>query len=137
MKLNMITLAVVVVAAIVFAAHATHLEWTPAHIAGVAIAGPAFLLFILARLQLGSAFSVEAKASKLVTTGLYSRIRNPIYFFGALMIVGVIVFAGRPWWLLVFAILIPLQVLRSRKEATVLEEKFGEEYRTYKRRTRF
>ncbi|HWE87424.1 MAG TPA: isoprenylcysteine carboxylmethyltransferase family protein [Terracidiphilus sp.] len=137
MKLNFITLAVVVILAIVFATHATHLVWTPWHIGGVAIAAPAFLFFVLARLQLGSAFSVEAKASKLVTTGLYSRIRNPIYVFGALMILGVIVFVGRPWWLLVFAVLIPLQIWRGRKEAKVLQEKFGAEYAEYKRKTWF
>jgi protein-S-isoprenylcysteine O-methyltransferase Ste14 len=137
MKLNMITLAVVLAAAIAFASHATHLAWTPWHIAGVAIVAPAFLLFVLARMQLGSAFSVEAKASKLVTTGLYSRIRNPIYVFGALMILGVIVFAARPWWLLVFAVLLPLQVWRSRKEGKVLEEKFGADYREYKQKTWF
>jgi len=136
-KLNLITLAVIVVALIAFASRAARLAWTPWHIAGVAIAAPAFLLFALARLQLGSAFSVEAKASKLVTTGLYSRIGNPIYVFGALMILGVMVFAGRPWWFLVFAVLLPLQIWRSRKEAKVLEEKFGAEYVEYKRKTWF
>ena len=64
-------------------------------IAGIAIAVPSFRLFVLARIQLGQAFSVQAKASTLVTTGLYSRIRNPIYVFGALMFVGVIVWTGR------------------------------------------
>lgn len=137
MKLNMITLAVVVAGLILFAAHATHMERTPAHIAGVAIAAPAFLLFVLARLQLGSAFSVQAKASKLVTTGLYSRIRNPIYVFGALMIVGIAVFIGHPIFLLILVVLVPLQIWRSGKEAKVLEEKFGEEYRQYKRKTWF
>jgi len=137
MKLNMITLAVVVAGLIAFGAHAAHLAWTPWHIAGVAIVAPAFLLFVLARLQLGSAFSVEAKASKLVTTGLYARIRNPIYVFGALMILGVIVFAHQLWWLCVLSVLIPLQTWRSRREAKVLEEKFGEEYREYKRKTWF
>lgn len=137
MKLNLITLTIFVIGVTVFAVHATHLEWTPWHIAGVAIAAPAFLLFVLARMQLGSAFSVHAKASKLVSSGLYSRIRNPIYVFGALMIVGVIVFAQRPWWLLIFAVLIPLQIWRSGKEAKVLEEKFGEEYREYRRKTWF
>jgi len=137
MKLNMITLAIVVAILIWYAAHATHLQWTPWHIAGAAIAAPAFLLFVLARLQLGSAFSLEAKASKLVTTGLYARIRNPIYVFGALMIVGVIVFVDRPLWLLLFAVLIPLQVWRSGQEAKALEEKFGAEYREYKRKTWF
>lgn len=137
MKLNMITLAIAVAALIVFGFHTWHLAWTPWRIAGVAIAAPAFLLFVLARMQLGSAFSVEAKASKLVTTGLYSRIRNPIYVFGALMILGIIVFAAQPWWLLALAVLIPLQVWRSGKEARVLEEKFGAEYREYKQRTWF
>ena len=137
MKLNMISLEIVAVGLIVFAAHASGLVWTPWHIVGVAIAAPAFLLFVLARLQLGSAFSVEAKASKLVTTGLYARIRNPIYVFGALMIVGVIVFVKQPWWLLILVILIPLQVWRSGKESRVLAEKFGDEYRAYKRKTWF
>ena len=137
MKLNIITLVIVVVAAVVFAVYAHAMPWTPAHIAGVAIALPGLLLLVVARLQLGRAFSVQAKASILVTTGLYSRIRNPIYIFGGLMILGVIVFAGQPWFLLAFAVLIPLQIYRGRKESQVLEEKFGEEYRAYRRRTWF
>jgi protein-S-isoprenylcysteine O-methyltransferase Ste14 len=96
LKLNVGTLAVIVVLALLFATQARTLPWTVPRIAGVAIALPAFLLFVLARIQLGRAFSVEAKATTLVTTGLYSRIRNPIYFFGALMIVGVIMFANKP-----------------------------------------
>ncbi|HTX76762.1 MAG TPA: isoprenylcysteine carboxylmethyltransferase family protein [Terracidiphilus sp.] len=137
MKLNIVTLAALVLALIVFGSRAAHLAWTPWHTAGVAIAVPAFLLFVLARMQLGSAFSLEAKASKLVTTGLYSRIRNPIYVFGALMIAGAIVFAAQPWLFLVYAVLIPLQIVRSRKEAKVLEEKFGAEYVEYRRKTWF
>ncbi len=62
--------------------------WTVARIAGLAIAIPCFLLLALARVQLGRAFSVQAKASTLVTSGLYSRIRNPIYVFGGLAIAG-------------------------------------------------
>jgi protein-S-isoprenylcysteine O-methyltransferase Ste14 len=31
----------------------------------------------------------------------------------------------------------PIQVLRARKESKVLEEKFGDEYRQYKRSTWF
>jgi protein-S-isoprenylcysteine O-methyltransferase Ste14 len=137
MKLNMITLVIVLAFAVVFATYARAIHWTPAHIAGVAIAVPALLLFVAARLQLGRSFSVKAKASTLVSTGLYSRIRNPIYVFGALMILGVIVFTAQPWFLLIFAVLIPLQIVRARKEAQVLEEKFGDEYRAYRRRTWF
>jgi protein-S-isoprenylcysteine O-methyltransferase Ste14 len=103
----------------------------------MAIAVPAFLLFVLARIQLGRSFSVQAKATKLVTTGLYSRIRNPIYFFGGTMIAGIIIWAGRPWFLIFFAVLIPLQVIRSRKESQVLEAEFGDAYREYKQKTWF
>jgi protein-S-isoprenylcysteine O-methyltransferase Ste14 len=80
---------------------------------------------------------VRAKASTLVTTGLYSRIRNPIYVFGGLMIAGIMIWADRPWLLLGFAVLIPLQVYRSRKEGRVLEETFGASYLDYKRQTWF
>jgi len=111
--------------------------WTPWQIVGVAIFIPAFLLFVLARIQLGRAFSIKAKASTLVTTGLYARIRNPIYLFGWLMSVGIFIFAHRPWWLLIWVPLIPLQVFRIRKEEQVLEAKFGEAYRDYKRGTWF
>ena len=137
MKLNIATLALVVIAAVLLGMRAMQLPWTPAHIAGVAIAAPSFLLLVLARLQLGRAFSVQAKATTLVTTGLYSRIRNPIYVFGCLMIAGIIIWLQKPWFLLVFAILIPMQVIRSRKEARVLEEKFGTAYQEYKQQTWF
>jgi protein-S-isoprenylcysteine O-methyltransferase Ste14 len=137
LKLNFTTLAIFAVLALVFATHANSLSWTVPRLAGIALAVPSFALFVLARLQLGRAFSVQAKASILVTTGLYSRIRNPIYFFGALMIAGVIIFTNRPLLFLIFAILIPLQIYRSRKEEQVLTEKFGQAYLDYKRKTWF
>jgi protein-S-isoprenylcysteine O-methyltransferase Ste14 len=121
----------------VFATQVPGLAWTPWRIAGVAIAAPALLLLIVARLQLGRAFSIQAKASTLVTAGLYSRIRNPIYVFGALIALGIIAFTGQPWFLLPLAALIAMQVYRSRKESQVLEEKFGDAYREYKRQTWF
>jgi len=113
------------------------LAWTPARIAGVAIAAPALLLLVVARLQLGRAFSVQAKATTLVTTGLYSRIRNPIYVFGALMIAGIIIWFQKPLYLLAFVILIPMQVIRARKESKVLAEQFGTAYEDYKKQTWF
>jgi protein-S-isoprenylcysteine O-methyltransferase Ste14 len=137
LKLNYGTLAFALVAFLICAVYASRFPLTPPRIVGLSIAIPSFLLFVLARMQLGSAFSVEAKASTLVTTGLYSRIRNPIYVFGALMIAGAIIWANMPWLLLFFLVLIPLQVYRSRKEEAVLFEKFGTAYLDYKRKTWF
>ena len=137
MKLNIVTLAVIGIALIAFATQAVRFQFTTAHLAGTAILIPSFILFVISRVQLGSAFSVEAKASTLVTTGIYSRIRNPIYVFGSLMIVGVIVWASRPIFLLVFLVIIPLQVYRARNEERVLREKFGDAYLEYKQKTWF
>ncbi|MGD0734627.1 MAG: isoprenylcysteine carboxylmethyltransferase family protein [Terracidiphilus sp.] len=137
MKLNYGTLAVAVLFAVLIARYTWGQPWTISQIAGLAIAVPSFLLFVLARVQLGKAFSVQAKATTLVTTGLYSRIRNPIYTFGALMILGVIIWVNKPWLLLFYVVLIPLQISRSRKEERVLTEKFGETYVEYKRKTWF
>ena len=135
MKLNYATLAIIVCAAIFFLFYAAKLAWTPQHILGVAIVAPSLVLLIIARLQLADAFSIRARASKLVTTGLYSRVRNPIYVFSSLILAGVIIFAGRPIWFLALALIVLLQVRRGRKESRVLEEKFGDEYRAYKSRT--
>ena len=135
MKLNLVTLTIVLVFAVLFVRETAGLPWTPTHILGMTIAAPALLLLIVARIQLGAAFSVRAKASNLVTTGLYSRIRNPIYVFGTLFIAGMIILADKPWFLLVLVLLIPMQILRSRKEAQVLEDKFGPAYLEYKKKT--
>jgi protein-S-isoprenylcysteine O-methyltransferase Ste14 len=40
-------------------------------------------------------------------------------------------------FLLALLVIIPVQILRARRESRVLEEKFGEEYREYRRRTWF
>lgn len=137
MKLNVITLAIAVAAVFLFVRYALGQPWTPSRIAGLAIAAPSFLLFVLARLQLGRAFSVQAKATTLVTTGIYARIRNPIYVFGGLMIAGIVIWADRPWILLIFVLLIPMQLVRVRNEERVLEAKFGNAYLEYKRKTWF
>jgi protein-S-isoprenylcysteine O-methyltransferase Ste14 len=131
------TLAFGVLAAPIFVIAFWGLPWTALRITGLGIAIPSLLLLVLARIQLGRAFSVQAKATTLVTTGLYSRIRNPIYIFSGLMLAGFTLWANQPWLLLCFAVLIPMQVVRSRKEERVLTEKFGAQYLDYKRQTWF
>lgn len=137
MKANIVTFVVIVLALGFWAVQVSRLPWDTAHIAGIAIALPALFFFVVARVQLGRAFSIRAQASTLVTTGIYSRIRNPIYVFGELMILGVIIWIERPWMLLIFAVLIPAQIVRVRKEEQVLTEKFGSAYLEYKQKTWF
>jgi len=92
---------------------------------------------IAARYTLGQSFSIAPKATALVTTGIYSRIRNPIYVSGMFFIGGVLIMIKRPEMLGVFVVLIPVQIVRARKEAAALEEKFGDVYREYRQRTWF
>ena len=103
--------------------------------AGVCLMIAGFPLWLVAHAQLGASFAVSAQARTLVTHGLYARIRNPIYLFGSIGIAGVFLFAGRPALLLLFLVLFPVQIRRIRSEARVLEEKFGEQYREYRRHT--
>ena len=104
---------------------------------GLAMALVSFALWLTARVQIGASFSIAPKATALVTRGIYSRIRNPIYVFSATWLAGLVLALGRPLWLLALVWLIPMQVARARREAQVLAEKFGEAYHDYRRRTWF
>jgi protein-S-isoprenylcysteine O-methyltransferase Ste14 len=137
MRLNLITLAALLAALVWVATHLYLVEWTPVKVAGAALAAVGVALLVTARLQLGGAFSVKAKASKLVTTGLYSKIRNPIYVFGAVAMVGVAIVLENWMLLLLVGVLIPIQGYRARKEEAVLAEAFGEQYARYKAGTWF
>jgi protein-S-isoprenylcysteine O-methyltransferase Ste14 len=94
-------------------------------------------LWFVARWQLGDAFSVTAQARHLVTRGLYSKIRHPIYIFGTLAFLFVVL-ALQGWpALIIWAIVILIQIARLRREERVLAESFGAEYTAYRNRTWF
>ncbi len=112
-------------------------EWTPIRLLGLGLALIGFVMWTVARFQLGNSLAVTAQAKQLVTRGIYSKIRNPIYVFASVFIVGFILILGRPKWMWIFALILPLQIWRVRKEASVLEAKFGEEYRKYRSATWF
>jgi protein-S-isoprenylcysteine O-methyltransferase Ste14 len=113
------------------------LPMTPMRVTGIVIGVPAFVLWFIARMQLGKSFSIRPQARELVTHGLYSRIRNPIYLFGSLFIAAIILYLERPVFLLPFALVIPMQWIRAKREEKVLREKFGDAYLEYKRKTWF
>jgi protein-S-isoprenylcysteine O-methyltransferase Ste14 len=112
-------------------------NWRPAQIAGLAILIAGMALVTLARIQLADSFSITPQATKLVSHGIYSRIRNPVYVFSAVALAGLILYLDLPYLFLAFVILIPLQILRARAEGRVLEQHFGEEYRRYRSTTWF
>ena len=107
-------------------------RWIGFSIGLLALAG----LFV-ARFQLGKSFAVTPQAKQLVTHGLYSKIRNPMYLFSSSLVVGFALATRLVFSLLLIVILVPLQFIRARQEARVLEDKFGDEYREYRKKTWF
>jgi protein-S-isoprenylcysteine O-methyltransferase Ste14 len=111
--------------------------WTALRIAGAIFAVVGYSTFVTARLQLGKSFAVTPQAKELVTLGLYSRIRNPIYVFVDVMIFGLILALHLYWLFALFPVLVAMHVVRARRECKVLQEKFGQAYLDYRNETWF
>lgn len=90
-----------------------------------------------ARIQLGKSFSVRPQARELVTHGLYSHFRNPMYVFVDIMLIGLIVALNLHWLFVILPVFVVFQSLQARREAKVLHEKFGQAYLDYRKRTWF
>jgi|SRR5579871_3732605 len=105
--------------------------WTALRILGAVLAIAGYSMFVTARLQLGKSFSVSPQAKELVTGGLYSRIRNPIYVFVDVMIFGSILALHLYWLFAIYPLLVAMHVFRARREGKVLQAKFGQAYLDY------
>ena len=103
----------------------------------LALAVISFALVVLSRLQLGKSFAINPKANDLVTHGLYSRLRHPMYLFVDRIVCGIALAVHRWYVLLLLIILLPLKARNARKERQLLREKFGEQYELYRRATWF
>jgi protein-S-isoprenylcysteine O-methyltransferase Ste14 len=97
----------------------------------------AALFWVVARLQLGSSFSRRATVGALVTTGLYSKLRHPIYIFVSLGILGLILAYQDPSLLTVWVLVVAGLFVKSRREEQTLLAAYGSEYEEYRRKTWF
>jgi protein-S-isoprenylcysteine O-methyltransferase Ste14 len=104
---------------------------------GMAVGIAGLALWATARIQLGKSFSVTAQARALVKTGLYSKIRNPIYFFAGVGYTGFIIAWGNWYALTGILFYFVFQFMRAHQESKVLEAAFGDEYRRYRAQTWF
>jgi protein-S-isoprenylcysteine O-methyltransferase Ste14 len=96
-----------------------------------------FGAFISALTRAGTPVPTRARTTAIVTTGPYRLSRNPGYLSMALIYIGIALVAEAPWALvmLVPALLIVHFGVIAREER-YLERLFGEEYLSFKRRTR-
>ncbi len=109
----------------------------PTALLGAFVALASFALLLVARVQLGKSFSVTPQTKGLVTAGLYSRLRHPMYVFVDLTLMGVALALGSWYPLVPVVILAPLQIMNAGRESRVLTEKFGAKYTEYRRATWF
>ena len=104
---------------------------------GLCLAAVSAPLWFLARWQLGRSFSLRPEARQLVTWGLYSRIRHPVYVFGSVAWFGAILALVGWSALIIWLIVAVVEFGRARREDRVLAEAFGAEYAEYRSRTWF
>lgn len=102
---------------------------------GLAVSIVSFIFWVMASIQIGKSFSLKPEAKELVTTGLYSKIRHPIYVFSTLVFLGVTVGLKSRLMLIFVVILTIVELIRARLEEKVLLEKFGQRYLDYKEKT--
>jgi len=89
---------------------------------------------VLAVFELGRSLSVMPEARKLVTSGLYSRIRHPLYLAEEIVVLGIFL-QFRSWQgLIILAVHFYFQVRRMDYEEGILANAFPS-YAEYKERT--
>jgi len=116
----------------------TLLSWPVRVILAIVLIVPAAFLQLTAMRRFHAAGThVEPwKASTtLVTEGIFSHVRNPMYVGGALLLVGLSILLASDWMLVMTVLFfLVLHVGVVRREERYLEAKFGDAYRAYKAR---
>lgn len=108
--------------------------WTPMRLVGLLLILVGLGALTLARIQ----FEKESFGqSGLVTRGIYSHIRHPIYLFSSMAFVGLLLYLNE---LLGVLLLLPVELILfhvARREEQELERLYGDQYRRYKQQTWF
>jgi protein-S-isoprenylcysteine O-methyltransferase Ste14 len=77
------------------------------------------------------------KGDSLVTTGIYARTRNPIYFGATIMVFGWFLVLPFTFILISAFLFTILFLITAKSEEKQLSQKYGRKYRTYKRKVPF
>jgi protein-S-isoprenylcysteine O-methyltransferase Ste14 len=75
--------------------------------------------------------SNTGKEQELIKTGIYARVRHPIYLSVLIQSLGFTLIAGNRYGVLFFILSLAIFAIRIKKEERELIMKFGEEYKEY------
>lgn len=100
-------------------------------IIGICLTCVSVVLWIIARIQLGDAFSVEPKARPLVVKGLYAKIQHPMYIFSFLATMGVLLMLQNMYLYIILPVMVVVQIKRITAENALLKKEYGSAYDAY------
>ncbi len=86
------------------------------------------ILGVTARHELAECFSGTPKAKRIVHSGIYAKIRHPIYIGGLLICVSLCLLYRNLIFYSVLLIIFVIQSIRARAEEKLLLKTFGQEY---------
>ncbi len=98
----------------------------------------AFVLTLRCHAQMGRSWRMdvsEAHKTSLVTDGIYSRVRHPIYALQVLLMLCTAVVLPAPWMIAVAAVHVALVTLKAANEERFLLATHGATYAEYSKRT--
>lgn len=99
---------------------------------------PVALVFLsVSRYNLGASFSTEPRATRLITTGLYKRIRHPIYLFSGALMFATVMYLNWWWLFMPLGLLMARQDQRAHAENVTLAMAFPVEWLAWRRSTWF
>ena len=105
---------------------------------GAVVAMAGVLLGLATSRALGSAFTptpVPIRGAGLRMTGVYARVRHPMYGAVLLIVLGLLIAAGSPWGWAWGVALVVFFVLKSRWEDSLLHTAYGSEWEAWANRT--
>jgi protein-S-isoprenylcysteine O-methyltransferase Ste14 len=105
---------------------------------GFIIGAIGVFILITGIMTLGEYFTASITPKGLVTHGIYSKIRHPIFFGVILVYLGIeFIFQSIYGLLLVIFVIIPFYIYSAIEEEKMLSKMFKDKYTVYKKKTLF
>jgi protein-S-isoprenylcysteine O-methyltransferase Ste14 len=97
----------------------------------------AFYMWGFAQYVIGDALNLMPHANKFVSSGVYKKIRHPIYVASTLIFICWTFYTNNIWIFLWTTCVLTLQITRAFFEEKAMYKKFGDAYTKYKKQTWF